>query len=177
MSRPRFLAISGSLRAASSNTAVLARLAQLAPALGTEVELYPRLAEIPLFNPDRENESIAVVDDWRARIRSARALVFCAPEYAHGIPGALKNALDWLVGGIEIVDKPVSVLNLSPHSQHADAALREVLKTMSARIVPAASVTLALPGKKSEGFGTLAADDALTARLQDVLRHLRDAAG
>jgi chromate reductase len=92
------LAISGSLRAASSNTAVLQAMAALAPADVT-IAMYDRLADLPYFNPDLDREGDtppASVGDLRAQIGRAEGIVICSPEYAHGVPGVLKNALDWL---------------------------------------------------------------------------------
>lgn len=164
------LAISGSLRAASSNTALLELAARLAPA-GMTVELYAGLGTLPHFNPDREDEPIPAVLDWRERVRSADGLLFCSPEYAHGVPGSLKNALDWLVGGIEIVGKPVALLNASPYSTHAQASLAETLRTMSAHIVPEASITLPVRGKPLPADG-LASNEAVVAGLRTALAGL-----
>src|SRR5215216_3583814 len=93
------LAISGSLRAASSNMAVLQALAALAPADLT-IAMYDQLADLPYFNPDIDREGDtppASVAELRAQIGRADGIIICSPEYAHGVPGVLKNALDWLV--------------------------------------------------------------------------------
>src|SRR4051812_26955392 len=90
------LAISGSLRARSSNTDVL-RALKIVAAPDFSVSLYDGLGELPFFNPDLENEPDGLpptVQDLRAQVSKADALVICSPEYAHGVPGALKNALD-----------------------------------------------------------------------------------
>jgi chromate reductase, NAD(P)H dehydrogenase (quinone) len=142
----RILAISGSLRAASSNTALLRAAARLAPA-GVEVALYGGLADLPHFNPDLEESEPAAVTDLRARVRAADGLLISSPEYAHGIPGVLKNALDWLVGGVEFINKPVALLNASPRATHAQASLRETITTMSGRLVDEASIAVPLLGK------------------------------
>jgi NAD(P)H-dependent FMN reductase len=60
-------------------------------------------------------------------------VLICSPESAHGVPGTLKNALDWLVGSEELVGKPVAVLNLSERATRAHASLIETLHTMAAR--------------------------------------------
>ena len=70
------------------------------------------------------------------------AVLICSPEYAHGVSGTLKNALDWLVGSGELVGKPVAVLNLSPRATHAHASLIETLRTMAAVVVPDSGATL-----------------------------------
>jgi chromate reductase, NAD(P)H dehydrogenase (quinone) len=68
--------------------------------------------------------------------------VICSPEYAHGVPGSLKNALDWLVSGVELSEKPVAVITATPFSTHALAQLIETLRTMNARVIADACVTL-----------------------------------
>ncbi|MBI2515486.1 MAG: NAD(P)H-dependent oxidoreductase [Opitutae bacterium] len=163
----KLLAISGSLRAASINTALLELAARLAPA-DVSVELFAGLGDLPHFNADREAEPIPSVLEWRERVRTADGLLICSPEYAHGVPGSLKNALDWLVGGVEIVDKPVALLNASPYSTHAHASLAETLRTMSARVVPEASLTLPVRGKPLP-TGGLATDPAVVAGLRASL--------
>ena len=143
----RILAISGSLRASSSNTALLQAAAALAPQ-DVEVVLYDGLGDLPHFNPDLDGETVApAVSSWRSKLRDADGVVFSVPEYAHGVPGVLKNGLDWVVGSGELVDKPVTLFNASPRGTYAQASLTETLTVMSAKVVPEASVTLQLLGK------------------------------
>src|ERR1700710_47156 len=141
----RILAISGRLRAGSSNTALLRAAAELAPA-GVEIEIYDGLGDLPHFNPDLEANEPPAVTDLRDRVRRADGLLISSPEYAHGVPGAMKNALDWLVGGEEFIHKPVALLNASPRSHHAQESLAETITTMSGRLVAAASVAIPLLG-------------------------------
>ena len=141
----RLLALSGSLRAASINSALCRAVARLAPA-SLRVDVFVNLGELPLFNPDREVDLLASVCALRAAVADADALLVASPEYAHGIAGPMKNALDWLVSFEGVVGKPVALVNASPRAHHAYDALREVLQTMSTRIVPEASVTLPLLG-------------------------------
>lgn len=147
------LAICGSLRAASLNRAALGAAAQLAPA-GITVYLYEGIGQLPLFNPDLDHAGGPQVADWRARIDAADALLIGSPEYAHGITGVMKNALDWLVSMDTFPGKPVALLNTSPRASHARDSLQEILLTMSARVIPAASVSLPLQGS---GLDTAAA--------------------
>lgn len=143
----RVLAISGSLRVASINSALLRTIARLAPPQ-VEVTWCPVVGELPLFNPDLELHVPPSVALLRAQVAAADALLIASPEYAHGVSGVIKNALDWLVSFEPFVNKPVAVLNASPRAHHADAALRETLKTMSAVLVEAASISIPLLGSK-----------------------------
>ena len=163
----RLLAISGSLRAASSNTAVLVAANRLAP-VGVTIELYGGLGELPHFNPDFDNERLpGVVARFRELIGKADGLLISSPEYARGVPGTLKNALDWLVASFEFPHKPVALINTSPRATDALASLTTTLETMSAQIVTEVSLTLPLLGM------TLGADD-IVAR-PEFAGPLRDA--
>src|SRR5262245_46073355 len=93
----RVLAISGSLRKASINSALCRAAARLAP-FSVNVTVLPDLGNLPLFNPDLEPRPPADVQAFRAAVGQADALLIASPEYAHGISGPMKNALDWLVG-------------------------------------------------------------------------------
>ncbi len=161
----RLLAISGSLRAASSNTKVLQAAARLAPPDVT-IELYQRLGELPHFNPDFDNERVpGTVGEFRALVGAVDGVLMSSPEYARGVPGTLKNALDWLVGSLEFPNKPVALINVSPRATHALASLTTTLETMSARLVAEASVTLPLLGT------TLGADEIVASpELAEPLR-------
>lgn len=132
------LAISGSLRAGSSNTAILLAAKELAPK-DSVINLFNGLDLLPHFNPDRENEIIPALNHFREEIKKSDALLICSPEYAHGIPGTLKNALDWIVGSSELDKKPIGIINATPlfeGKSFAQESLIEILKTMSATITP-----------------------------------------
>lgn len=139
------LALSGSLRAASINSAFCRAAARLA-APPLQVIVFGGLGHLPLFNPDLEADPPGTVVAFRNAVGKADALIIASPEYAHGISGVLKNALDWLVSYEGFVDKPIVLVNASPRARHAFDALHEVLRTMSASILPEASVTLPLLG-------------------------------
>jgi NAD(P)H-dependent FMN reductase len=166
----RLLALSGSLRAASTNTAVLEALGALAP-VSVEIMLYRDLDALPHFNPDNDEAAPpSAVAALRTLVGSAAGLIIAAPEYAHGVPGAFKNALDWLVASDAFPGKPVALINTAPRSFHAQSALRETLATMSARLIPDAFVALPLTGKK-----VLAEDILSNPRFAAALRDALDA--
>lgn len=164
------VAISGSLRAASSNAAVLRAAAHLAPP-GVEVSLYAGLAELPHFNPDDDDTPGPAVEQWRTLLRAADGLLFSSPEYAHGVPGSLKNALDWVVGSGELERKPLGLINASPRATHAQASLTETLRMMSATLVPGACIVLPVSGRELDAAG-IVADPELAAGLRAALEAL-----
>jgi chromate reductase len=166
----RLLAISGSLRRASTNTAALEALARLAPE-GIKALVYRDLAKLPPFNPDDDIEDRPkpeAVETLRTLVGASDAIVIAAPEYAHGLPGVLKNALDWLVASETFAGKPVALINTSPRAFHAQASLREILATMAARLVPEAFASLSLTGKSVTAEDVLA-DPANARRLTESL--------
>lgn len=172
------LAISGSLRAGSSNSAVLEAARLVAPP-GVDVVLYDGLADLPAFNPDLDRPGAPLppaAHDLRARVGAADALLISSPEYAHGIPGSLKNLLDWLVGSVEFPGKPVTLVAASERSVFAQAQLAEVLRTMSARLIPEASVVVPVPGRAMEP-AAIAADEELATILRGAISALLQSLG
>jgi NAD(P)H-dependent FMN reductase len=170
----RILSLSGSLRRASTNTAVLEALARLAPA-DVEIVIYRELAALPHFNPDDDGDAPPqAVVALRNLVGASDGLLIAAPEYAHGLPGALKNALDWLVASVEFPGKPVALLNTAPRASHAQAALREILTTMSARLNCEAFASLPLTGRQIDAAG-IVADPALAGLLRAGLARFSEA--
>ena len=142
----RILAISGSLRTASSNTILLNAAAALAPE-SVEVIVYRELASLPHFNPDLDNDDVpSAVTDFRSQLCKSSGVVISSPEYAHGVPGVLKNALDWLVRSGELYEKPVALFSASPRATFAQASLTETLRVMTARLITEAAITVPLVG-------------------------------
>ncbi len=174
----KIAALSGSLRPESSNTAVLRALARLAPD-DVSVSIYDGMGDLPHFSPERDTDPApSAVQTLRELLTESDAVVICTPEYAHGMPGSLKNALDWLVGSGELVGKPVAALSASPSEDggaNARAWLVQTLTVMSANVVPGASFGIGLVRTK---FGTdgVVSDPATVAALRDVLEALRGAA-
>lgn len=168
--RVNIVALCGSLRSESVNAALLNAAASLAPSEMT-ISLFQRLGEFPLFNPDKEYPSPAPVRDCIDQLTSADGVLIASPEYAHGVTGVMKNALDWVVGCEAFVHKPVAVLNASPRAKHADAALRETLSVMSAHIVEDASISIPILGSQLDAVG-IASHPQLSAALSGALRAL-----
>ncbi|MEO9078702.1 MAG: NADPH-dependent FMN reductase [Rhodanobacter sp.] len=169
------LCLSGSLRLVSSNAAALEAAYRLAPST-LELLLYLGLGDLPLFNPDDEVDPLPpAVVALREAVVSADALLIACPEYAHGVPGAFKNLLDWLVGSADFPGKPVLLLNTAARgSHHAQEALAEILSTMSAQLLTAQPLPVALPGAGCSVTQVLQSADRC-AELQVVLQVLVEA--
>jgi len=168
------IAISGSLRATSLNTAVLHAASRLAPA-GVTIEIFDGIGNLPFFNSDLDGDRLPrEVAAFRTVIGRADGLLISSPEYARGVAGVMKNALDWLVASFEFPNKPVALINTSPRATHALAALTITLETMSARLVQDASITLPLLGTTNDAAG-IAANAEFAAPLRNALERYVEA--
>lgn len=165
----RIIAISGSLRDQSSTGAVVRLVRDLA-SHDVDVAIYDGLGDLPHFSPDLDSDEHrpASVTHLRSLLRDAHALLICTPEYAHGMPGSLKNLLDWLVSAPELVGMRVAALSASPSGdggRYAHAWLVQTLTVMSTNIVS----TLIIPFvKKRLGEG----DPGLREELAGVVATL-----
>ena len=172
----KILAISGSLQQQSSNTALLRAAAATVPE-GVTVEHYDGIRELPHFDPDLDGpEPPPGIADLRARLVAADAVLISTPEYAHALPGALKDTLDWLVGSGELVDKAVAVMSASPGldgGKIAGDALVTLLEVMSARVV--AQLAVGATRSKRDDHGDFTDPDTL-AEVADLVRTLTAAA-
>jgi chromate reductase len=130
------VAVSGSLRGASVNSAALRALAARAKQQGIDVDIDEQLRRLPLFDPDRESDVPAAVAEFRRALERADAVLLAVPEYAFGIPGAFKNALDWTVGSGSLDGKRVAVLSVAHPSRGVDVrhALGRVLTAVNAQV-------------------------------------------
>lgn len=164
----KILALSGSLREKSYNKSAIEALSQVVPE-GVEVSVFDGIRDLPLFNPDLEEERVPAVERFKGALGNSDGLVIASPEYAHGISGAMKNALDWLVSGEEFIRIPIMLINTSPRAHHAQEALREVVVTMSGSIVENACLSLPLLGSGLNSAEILQ-DAELSASLESHLQ-------
>ncbi|MEW1655876.1 NAD(P)H-dependent oxidoreductase [Streptomyces sp. NPDC093707] len=171
---PRLLALSGSLRARSSNGAVLRSALELFDGPTATADI----GALPHFNPDLDGEDAtppAPVAALRTAVAGADALLVVSPEYAHGVPGVLKNALDWLVSSGECVGKPVAVITASPSptgGDHANAQLRETLRMMTGNVIADACRELPAIGPKIDPTAERVADEPTLTDLRTAMSHL-----
>jgi NAD(P)H-dependent FMN reductase len=161
------IAISGSLRQASSNTALLQAAIALAPQ-GVTITRYLGVGDLPMFSPDLEDNPPPSVQQFRAACIAADGVILSSPEYAHGIVGSFKNALDWLVGSFDLAGKPVALLNASDRAQHAYATLNEIIMTMGWIIIPEASLRIPVSSKESDPAVLLAQPETVALLHQAI---------
>lgn len=166
------VAVCGSVRAQSSNAALLRAVACVSPA---PVVFYEGLEALPQFNPDLDAEgSVAppAVAALRRLLIDSDAILISSPEYAHGVPGSLKNMLDWLVSVGELVNKRVALLNAAPvGGQYAQAQLLETLRTMNWNVVMEACRMEPFVPRKISGEVT---DERVLDELRAVMEALLD---
>jgi len=171
------LAISGSLRAASTNSALLAALAENAPA-GCRVTVYDGLGRLPIFNPDDEGERTPPeASRLIEAVTAADGVIVSCPEYAHGVPGGLKNSLDWLVSRDAAVGKPAMLVHASPRSLYARAALSEIMRTMSFALYEETTLEIVLIGKKPPEMEAILAEAARRLAMRDAVQAFADFIG
>ncbi len=172
------LLISGSVRQGSSNKATLATTASVAPP-GVSTEYYEGLLALPHFHPDLGQPPLPEpVLALRAAIETTDAVLFCTPEYAGSLPGALKELLEWTVGGVEISAKPCGWVNISTMpsgAAGAHAELATVLRYTDARLIEAACVHIPV-GRAEIGPDGLISTGQTREALRDVLAALAAAA-
>jgi chromate reductase len=157
MAVKNILAISGSLRAHSTNLTIIENIAERF-AGRIHVTIYQGLASLPHFNPDLERETPpAPVAELRRQIRESDGVLVCTPEYVFSIPGALKNALEWTVGTSDFAGKPTALITASSLGEKTHESLFLVLKTIEARIteetallIPGARTKISAEGKLSD---------------------------
>lgn len=129
----KIIAICGSTKANSSNLKLIKAIAALSSTL-FDVTIFNDIASIPHFNPDRLAEPPAEVTDFRKLLNEADGILICTPEYAMGVPGSLKNAIDWTVSSMEFSKKPTALITASSLGHKAHASLLETLKIIEADV-------------------------------------------
>lgn len=143
------LGINGSIRGNSSSHAVMNAVGKNFPS-SIRFTLFEHLADIPAFDgSDTDPESVA---DFKMQIKQADAIVICTPEYAFGVPGTLKNALDWTVGTGDFMNKVVSLITASSQGEKGHEAMQHVLTAIAAKLDPSTTLLISsIRAKVREG--------------------------
>lgn len=170
----KLLAISGSARAASTNTALLQMLSEVHPA-DVEIEIIHNLHSLPVFSPDLEgSQTPPAVRDFIAAIDQADGVIISSPEYVRAIPGGLKNAIDWLVSGEVIIDKPVALIHASHRGDDMLASLRLVLGTVTSAFQEQIFQRFALISKSPQDVQTFLQSEENTDLLRAYIDEFTD---
>jgi NAD(P)H-dependent FMN reductase len=155
MQTKNIFAISGSLRLGSSNHAILQALGKMMPPY-INYSIYNGLSEIPAFDPGLENdEPPAAVTAFHKQVSEADAIIICTPEYAYGVPGALKNALDWTVSSAPFSGKPTALITASTGGENAHEALIKILGAIDANLIKEATLLISFVRSKMDGEGNI----------------------
>jgi chromate reductase, NAD(P)H dehydrogenase (quinone) len=132
LSAVRILGVCGSLQAESANLALLRTAAASAPD-GVDVVLYDGLRQLPHFDPDTDaSGEPPSVRDWRQALADSDAVLIASPEYGHSLPGALKNAIDWVIGSGELERKVVAITAAVPGPERGRLGLQALRQTLGA---------------------------------------------
>ncbi|MBV8886377.1 MAG: NAD(P)H-dependent oxidoreductase [Chroococcidiopsidaceae cyanobacterium CP_BM_RX_35] len=172
----QILAISGSLRAGSTNSHLLRAAASLAPE-NLNFTFYHGLADLPHFSPELDENPPASVTLLRELLQAADGVLICTPEYAFGVPGSLKNALDWTVSTCAFSDKPVAVISASSTYMGGDKAHASLLLTLTAlgaNILESGKLIIAAIRTKMNPDGEVT-DSATVQALKSVVAALAQA--
>lgn len=169
--RITILAVPGSLRATSSNVKILKEVQSWAPP-HVEFIIYEDLALLPAFD-DSEAEA-GVVTAWRRQLANADGVFICSPEYAFGIPGALKNAIDWTVRTGELVNKPLALVTAASKGDKAHAAWLAIFSVLTANIPEGGALLVPFIKSKFNEKGEIS-DRSTRDAIQSVLQALLNA--
>jgi len=164
----KILAIPGSLRTNSSSNKILSAVISMAPA-EVSIEQFDGVGNLPHFNDSDDVDPR--VEAFRTKINAADAVLICTPEYAFGVPGSLKNALDWTVASGEFIDKPVGFITASSQGEKGHAALLLILTAISSTVVSDATLLISFVRSKLDPEGKIK-DPQVSNGLNRVLRAL-----
>ncbi|CAN5401152.1 hypothetical protein BH10BAC3_BH10BAC3_11620 [soil metagenome] len=161
--RKNILAISGSTRADATSNHLIKAIANLYEE-ELNITLFENIATLPHFNPDDDKEVVAkAVADFRQQIQEVDGVIICTPEYAHGVPGTLKNAIDWTVSSADFSNKPTVLITASTDGRFGHAALLETLKVIEAKDVESLQLIIRFVKTKVGSDATIIHAETLAA--------------
>lgn len=130
----KILCFSGSIRKESTCMTILQTIANR-HSHQADFIMYPDLANLPHFDPNAEDEAVpAIVQNLRAAVAAADAVIFCTPEYVFSLPAILKNAIEWCVATTVFSDKPTAMIVASGVGDKTFDSLSLILKTIQCRL-------------------------------------------
>jgi NAD(P)H-dependent FMN reductase len=133
MNNKKVIAICGSTRQNSINHSLIKAIVDLS-AENLDITIFDGIANLPQFNPDNDGENVSdEVAHFRQLLDNAEGIIICTPEYAHGVPGTLKNAIDWTISSSQFPHKPTMLITASTDGTFGHKALLETLKAIEAK--------------------------------------------
>jgi len=144
--RKKVLAISGSTRQNSTNHRLIKAITEISKDI-FDIQLYDGLSLLPYFNPDDDDVSREVIL-LRQLLNNADGVIICTPEYAHGVPGILKNAIDWTVGTSDFSHKPTVLITASTDGKYGHQALLETLRVIEAENIDTLQLLISFASTK-----------------------------
>jgi NAD(P)H-dependent FMN reductase len=170
--KKKLAAICGSTKSTSLNLSLIYAIADLT-ASDFELTVISNIDQIPHFNPQLDNdappENVVV---FREQLKNADAILICTPEYAMGVPGTLKNAIDWTVSSCEFSHKPTALITASSQGFKGHTSLLETLKVIEANITDQTQLIISYVKTKVSADGFIK-DEEAKQQVMDVMRNLR----
>ncbi|MDM8358431.1 NADPH-dependent FMN reductase [Pandoraea communis] len=171
----KLLAISGSSRRNSTNTALLMAMKDFVPA-DVKLSVFHRLDTLPVFSPDSEgNNTPQQVIEFLELVSASDGIIISSPEYVRAIPGGLKNAIDWMVSRFEAVGKPIALAHASHRGDEMLASLRLVLSTVSDGFLEPLFLRVPLIGKSPEEIADVLSLSGYAAQISAFLSNFVEA--
>lgn len=168
MSLKRIIALCGSTRKTSTNLSLLHAIRSLTETKSA-FSIFQGLANLPHFNPDLDNDTPpSEVIEFRKLLRGADGILICTPEYAMGVPGTLKNAIDWTVSSCEFSKKPVALITASSLGEKGHASLLETLKIIESNITEETQLRISYAKTKISQAGVIV-DEATKREVESLL--------
>ncbi|MBC6490526.1 NADPH-dependent FMN reductase [Flavihumibacter stibioxidans] len=167
-SKKKILAIPGTVKENSTHKSFIRAMADLSKD-SLDIELYDGLGGLPPFNPDIEDANASgSVAAFRNKLKAADGIIICTPEYAHGVPGVLKNAIDWTVGSGEFYQKPTLLVTASTDGRFGHQAMLEILRVIATKRID--ELQLLVPFIKTKiNSGGIITDETTLLALKEVL--------
>ena len=164
----KVLAICGSTRKTSSNLNLIHAISDLTKEK-FEIKVFEGLSDIPHFNPDLDNETPPeAVKNFRNQLKEVDGILICTPEYAMGVPGTLKNAIDWTVSSCEFSNKPTALITASSVGENGHESLMKTLKIIESKITDQTQLVISYVKTKVSKDNKIT-DSATLARVKELI--------
>lgn len=171
--KPIVIAIVGSTRRTSMNLSLVQAIAQLSNEYFS-VTIFQGISDLPHFNPDLDTDTPpGEIQMFRELLRNSDGVLICTPEYAMGVPGTLKNALDWMVSSSEFSKKPVALITASSLGEKGHASLLDTLRVIESEITDETHLLISFVRAKVNALGEIT-DEATRKQVINLVKALSE---